>query len=84
MSKVLKFGGTSVGSETNMRKVAEIIRHEQAKVTVLSAMSGTTDSLVKISSDAKTAKIAQRPFCFSKINTILVFKIYCRNTKKKP
>ena len=56
MSKVLKFGGTSVGSETNMRKVAEIIRHEQAKVTVLSAMSGTTDSLVKISSDAKNGK----------------------------
>ena len=56
MSKVLKFGGTSVGSETNMRKVAEIIRHEQAKVTVLLAMSGTTDSLVKISSDAKNGK----------------------------
>ncbi len=53
MSKVLKFGGTSVGSAANMRMVAEIIKAENAKVTVLSAMSGTTDSLVKISALAK-------------------------------
>ncbi|MFI3330371.1 MAG: aspartate kinase [Rikenellaceae bacterium] len=46
--KVLKFGGTSVGSALNMTKVAEIVKSEGAKVTVLSAMSGTTDSLVKI------------------------------------
>ena len=49
MIKVLKFGGTSVGSAENMKRVAEIVRREQATVTVLSAMSGTTDALVKIS-----------------------------------
>ena len=49
MIKVLKFGGTSVGSAANMKKVAEIVRREQARITVLSAMSGTTDSLVRIS-----------------------------------
>ena len=49
MIKVLKFGGTSVGSAENMKKVAEIVRNENAKITVLSAMSGTTDALVKIS-----------------------------------
>ncbi len=48
MIKVLKFGGTSVGSAGNMKKVAEIIRHEGATITVLSAMSGTTDALVRI------------------------------------
>lgn len=48
MFKVLKFGGTSVGSDVNMKKVASIIQHENSRVTVLSAMSGTTDSLVKI------------------------------------
>ena len=53
MIKVLKFGGTSVGSAANMRKVAEIIRSEGSTVTVLSAMSGTTDALVKISCSAK-------------------------------
>ena len=41
MIKVLKFGGTSVGSAANMKKVAEIVRREQARITVLSAMSGT-------------------------------------------
>ena len=49
MIKVLKFGGTSVGSAQNMKRVAEIVRHEQATITVLSAMSGTTDALVQIS-----------------------------------
>jgi len=52
MIKILKFGGTSVGSAENMRKVAEIVRNEGAYVTVLSAMSGTTDALIKISSAA--------------------------------
>ena len=48
MIKVLKFGGTSVGSAANMKKVAEIVRREQARITVLSAMSGTTNTLVDI------------------------------------
>ena len=52
MTKVLKFGGTSVGSAANMKRVAEIIRHEKARITVLSAMSGTTDALVRIVSAA--------------------------------
>ncbi|MEG1606797.1 MAG: aspartate kinase [Mucinivorans sp.] len=46
--KTLKFGGTSVGSPKNMRGVAQIISNEQATLTVLSAMSGTTDALVAI------------------------------------
>lgn len=51
MTKTLKFGGTSVGSATSMRQVAEIIRSEGAQLTVLSAMSGTTDALVAITGD---------------------------------
>ena len=58
MIKVLKFGGTSVGSAENMRKVADIIREEGSTVTVLSAMSGTTDALVKICSAAKKGETA--------------------------
>jgi aspartate kinase len=61
MIKVLKFGGTSVGSAANMRKVAEIIRNEGATVTVLSAMSGTTDALVKIGNLAKAGQHAEIP-----------------------
>lgn len=52
MIKVLKFGGTSVGSAGNMKRVAEIVRRQPARITVLSAMSGTTDALVKIAAAA--------------------------------
>lgn len=47
--KVLKFGGTSVGSPENMRAVMKIITDGEEKIVVLSAMSGTTNSLVEIS-----------------------------------
>ncbi len=47
--KVLKFGGTSVGSPENMRAVIDIISDGEQKLVVLSAMSGTTNALVEIS-----------------------------------
>lgn len=50
MMKILKFGGTSVGSAERMKKVADlIIRRGRGNVVVLSAMSGTTNSLLEIS-----------------------------------
>ena len=47
--KVLKFGGTSVGSADRMKDVAKLINDGEQKIVVLSAMSGTTNSLVEIS-----------------------------------
>ena len=48
--KVLKFGGTSVGSPQRMKEVCNLILEDgQQKLVVLSAMSGTTNSLVEIS-----------------------------------
>ncbi|NDW11889.1 aspartate kinase [Bacteroides sp. 214] len=47
--KVLKFGGTSVGSAQRIREVAKLITGGERKIVVLSAMSGTTNSLVEIS-----------------------------------
>lgn len=48
--KVLKFGGTSVGSPERMKQVADIIEGVQGKkIVVLSAVSGTTNTLVSIS-----------------------------------
>lgn len=47
--KVLKFGGTSVGSIKNMQRVKELITDSGKKIVVLSAMSGTTNALVEIS-----------------------------------
>ncbi len=46
---VLKFGGTSVGSVENFRKVANIVQGaNEEKIVVLSAMSGVTNTLVRI------------------------------------
>ena len=48
--KVMKFGGTSVGSAQRMKDVAKLITNEgEINIVVLSAMSGTTNSLVEIS-----------------------------------
>ena len=47
--KVMKFGGTSVGSAARMKEVAKLIIDGEQKIVVLSAMSGTTNSLVEIS-----------------------------------
>ena len=46
--KVLKFGGTSVGSAERIKVVANLVKGEDKKIVVLSAMSGTTNSLVEI------------------------------------
>ena len=47
--KVLKFGGTSVGSASRIKDVAKLIADGERKIVVLSAMSGTTNTLVEIS-----------------------------------
>lgn len=47
--KVLKFGGTSVGTPQRMKEVVKLITDGDQKIVVLSAMSGTTNSLVEIS-----------------------------------
>ena len=46
--KVMKFGGTSVGSAQRMKNVCSLINDGEDKIVVLSAMSGTTNSLVEI------------------------------------
>lgn len=45
---VLKFGGTSVGSAARMKSLLSLIVGDQPRIVVLSAMSGTTNSLVEI------------------------------------
>lgn len=47
--KILKFGGTSVGSPERMKKLLDIIDPAEEQIVVLSAVSGTTNSLVEIS-----------------------------------
>lgn len=47
--KVMKFGGTSVGSAERIKNVAELISKRGKNIIVLSAMAGTTNTLVEIS-----------------------------------
>ena len=47
--KVLKFGGTSVGSPDRIKKLLDIINPKDRQIVVLSAVSGTTNSLLEIS-----------------------------------
>ncbi|MHB8260753.1 MAG: aspartate kinase [Bacteroidia bacterium] len=50
--KVLKFGGTSVGSAERMKLVAALIKKTtEPVIVVLSAMSGTTNNLVELATN---------------------------------
>ena len=53
--KVLKFGGTSLGSSENIKKVTQIVKSksENTSVTlVVSAVGGITDKLMNASNKA--------------------------------
>ena len=53
VKKVLKFGGTSVGTVERIRHVANILKNEFKSgnqiIAVVSAMSGKTNELVELS-----------------------------------
>ena len=55
VKKVLKFGGTSVGTTERVQHVANIIKKEQASgnkiIVVVSAMAGKTNELVNLSKE---------------------------------
>ncbi|WP_139958238.1 aspartate kinase [Flavicella sediminum] len=58
--KVLKFGGTSVGSAKSIKEVAKIVANiEGRKIVVLSAMSQTTNVLHKITDFIATSKFVE-------------------------
>lgn len=46
--KVLKFGGTSVGSSERIKELFNIIDPNEKQIVVLSAVAGTTNALVEI------------------------------------
>ena len=57
---VLKFGGTSVGSVENIKKVAAIVSStNEKKIVVLSAMSGVTNTLQNISNLLSDSNIVE-------------------------
>ncbi|MDR2887816.1 MAG: aspartate kinase [Bacteroidales bacterium] len=46
--KIMKFGGTSVGTPERMKALIPLVNDSEKKIVVLSAMSGTTNSLLEI------------------------------------
>lgn len=66
--KVLKFGGTSVGSVKNMCNVKNIINDGNKKIVVLSAMSGTTNQLVSISNHVASGEIKNAEALINQLN----------------
>lgn len=85
--KVLKFGGTSVGSAQRMKEVAKLITDGEQKIVVLSAMSGTTNTLVEIS-DYLYKKNPEVPTRLSiswnqNINSTLMSFLQLRNINRK-
>ncbi len=63
MKIVMKFGGTSVGDAESIRLVAESVKKYSVAnkiVVVVSAMSGVTDTLIKISEQAKAGQLNER------------------------
>ena len=55
--KVLKFGGTSVGSAERMQGVVKLINDGKTKIVVLSAMSGTTNSLIEFTNYLRNGNV---------------------------
>jgi aspartate kinase len=57
--KVMKFGGTSVGSERALRNLLSVVKGEEAKkALVVSAMSGVTNSLIALMKEEQGASDA--------------------------
>ena len=66
--KIMKFGGTSVGKPERMHQVSQLItRDKESTLVVLSALSGTTNSLVEIS---KSLGVANKKEASDKIEVL--------------
>lgn len=79
--KVLKFGGTSVGKPERMHAVAKLITADNdAKIVVLSALSGTTNALVEISQSLVEGKKEQAKQQIDKLESH--YRAFCNELVK--
>ena len=68
--KILKFGGTSVGTPQRMKDVCQLITDGERKIVVLSAMSGTTNSLVETADYIKKKNLEGAGSVINKLRTL--------------
>ena len=84
--KILKFGGTSVGSPQRMKDVCQLITDGDRKIVVLSAMSGTTNSLVEIADYIKKHNLEASGNVINKLRTLYkqhVEELYSKEENKE-
>ena len=75
--QVWKFGGTSVGKPERMHSIRNLITEDPGrKIVVLSALSGTTNSLISIGESLKANNDAE---AIEKIDTLYKQQFYLAN-----
>ncbi len=75
--KILKFGGTSLGSAERIRIAANIARTNNDCIVVCSAMSGMTNSLLEVADTWQTSDNDQAAFLMKQIQN--TFDGHCRD-----
>ncbi|NLZ74092.1 MAG: bifunctional aspartate kinase/homoserine dehydrogenase I [Bacteroidales bacterium] len=84
--KVIKFGGTSVGSTKGLRKVKHIVESsEEPVIVVVSAFSGVTDKLIRTSKLASVGDLAYQDI-FREIVTLheeVINELFADRKEKK-
>ena len=81
--QVLKFGGTSVGSAERMKALVSLVVNTNPKIVVLSAMSGTTNSLVEIANALYEKDYAKAVELINKLEDkykLEITKLYSKET----
>jgi len=84
--KIMKFGGTSVGTPGRMKAIIPLITDGDRNIVVLSAMSGTTNSLIEIAdllyADNKNEASIKNDSLRAKYHNV-VDELYSTDTWKK-
>ena len=80
---VMKFGGTSVGSDEAIRRVASIVasRRDRKPVVVVSAMGKTTDALLDI---ARAAVAGRRDEAMDRLRRLERVSLHRRRRLRRP
>lgn len=81
--RVLKFGGTSVGSPERMESLLNLIDVNQKNIVVLSAFSGVTNKLVELSQYGNSKQHEGRKTQIDKLNSFFPMNERCYSLKSK-
>lgn len=72
---ILKFGGTSVGTAERMKALVNLVSGKDRKIIVLSAMSGTTNTLVEICNALYNKQSDEANTIITKLETLYLSEV---------